>query len=384
MATQDATAASPEMVTQDATAAGPELPGGRVTERVARFWPGLRMLVLGIALLMAGVALAVLAGHQSHGAAAALILLCVLVFIASALVLRGLTAVVPGQARVVQLFGRYRGTIREPGLQWVNPFTNRIAVSTRIRNQESAQAKVNERTVEGAVGMVRLDPAVRPLVIDTRQLGVLASRGLGGRIVFGGLCVLVANCPRTSAKTPARSLTAAALPAGAGYLAVLRCLSRPRRPHGWRRAGHVACRLDRPVHHARVDIGPRQLGMDLVRPEQVGPVPDRVEPVREHDTRVQADEGRDRGVDVFAPLVGHIGVDEHQFAVRSEQLHQSVELAGGDDVVGAKADHHDGAQPAAVREAAHHFQAGRHLPAELGVDVDAWQHGIAVPWHPPP
>jgi regulator of protease activity HflC (stomatin/prohibitin superfamily) len=144
MATQDATAASPERVTQDATAAGPELPGGRVTERVARFWPGLRMLVLGIALLLAGVALAVLASHQGHGAAAALILLCVLVFIASALVLRGLTAVVPGQARVVQLFGRYRGTIREPGLQWVNPFTNRIAVSTRIRNQESAQAKVND------------------------------------------------------------------------------------------------------------------------------------------------------------------------------------------------------------------------------------------------
>ncbi len=29
-------------------------------------------------------------------------------------------------------------------MQWVNPFTRRIAVSTRIRNQESAQAKVND------------------------------------------------------------------------------------------------------------------------------------------------------------------------------------------------------------------------------------------------
>jgi regulator of protease activity HflC (stomatin/prohibitin superfamily) len=44
----------------------------------------------------------------------------------------------------VQLFGKYRGTIRDPGLQWVNPFTRRIEVSTRIRNQESAQAKVND------------------------------------------------------------------------------------------------------------------------------------------------------------------------------------------------------------------------------------------------
>jgi SPFH domain / Band 7 family len=39
---------------------------------------------------------------------------------------------------------KYRGTIRESGLQLVNPFTERIKVSTRIRNQESAQAKVND------------------------------------------------------------------------------------------------------------------------------------------------------------------------------------------------------------------------------------------------
>ena len=115
-----------------------------VSERGARFWPGLRLLVLGIVLLLAGVAVAVLAAHNKGGGAKALIFLCVLVLIAGALVLRGLTSVVPGQARVIQLFGKYRGTIREPGLQWVNPFTDRIRVSTRIRNQESAQAKVND------------------------------------------------------------------------------------------------------------------------------------------------------------------------------------------------------------------------------------------------
>ena len=67
-----------------------------------------------------------------------------LVLITAGLVLRGLTSVTPGHARVVQLFGKYRGTIRDSGLQWVNPFTERIVVSTRIRNQESAQAKVND------------------------------------------------------------------------------------------------------------------------------------------------------------------------------------------------------------------------------------------------
>src|SRR3977135_3614246 len=109
------------MATQDAAAVGPELHGQPGAAGAARFLPGLRMLVLGIVLLLAGVALLVVANHQSQGVAAALILLCVLIFIASVLALRGLISVVPGQARVVQLFGRYRGTIRDSGLQWVNP-----------------------------------------------------------------------------------------------------------------------------------------------------------------------------------------------------------------------------------------------------------------------
>jgi len=144
MVTQDARAAGPDVATQNAAAAGPELPRPPVTERVARFLPGLPMLALGIVLIVVGIVLIVLASHQSGGTNKALIWLGVLVLIAASLMLGGLTPVVPGRPRVVQLFGKYRGTIREPGLQWVNPFTKRIVVSTRIRNQESAQAKVND------------------------------------------------------------------------------------------------------------------------------------------------------------------------------------------------------------------------------------------------
>jgi hypothetical protein len=116
-----------------------------VTEHDARFLPGVRMLVLGIVVLLVGIALVIAAGHLlSGGAAIALIVVGVLVLLVGVFMLRGLTPIVAGQARVVQLFGRYRGTIREPGLTWVNPFTNRIIVSTRIRNQESSQLKVND------------------------------------------------------------------------------------------------------------------------------------------------------------------------------------------------------------------------------------------------
>jgi regulator of protease activity HflC (stomatin/prohibitin superfamily) len=144
MVTQNAGAAGPDLIARDAAAAGPELPSRQVTEREARFLPGLRMLALGIVLVLAGVVLIVAATHQSAGVVGTLTGLAIVVFIVSALILAGLTPVTPGRARVVQLFGKYRGTIRESGLQWVNPFTKRIVVSTRIRNQESAQAKVND------------------------------------------------------------------------------------------------------------------------------------------------------------------------------------------------------------------------------------------------
>jgi regulator of protease activity HflC (stomatin/prohibitin superfamily) len=132
------------MTSQAVTAVASQPAGQPVTERTARFLPGLAMLVLGVALLLGGGALIWLAGQSSGGTKTALAWGAALALLAGALVLRGLTAVAPGRAHVIQLFGSYRGTIRAPGLQWVNPATNRIAVSTRIRNQESAQLKVND------------------------------------------------------------------------------------------------------------------------------------------------------------------------------------------------------------------------------------------------
>src|SRR5215470_1871409 len=103
------------MATQSAAAAGPQQPDQQVTEHEARFMTGLRMLVLGIAGLLAGVALSVVASRQSHGAAAALVVLCVLVFVASSLVLAGLTPVVPGRSRLLRLLGGYAATSPDSG-----------------------------------------------------------------------------------------------------------------------------------------------------------------------------------------------------------------------------------------------------------------------------
>ena len=56
----------------------------------------------------------------------------------------GFFMVHPNQARVLQIFGAYAGTAREPGLRWANPFYTKKAVSTRVRNFESSKLKVND------------------------------------------------------------------------------------------------------------------------------------------------------------------------------------------------------------------------------------------------
>jgi regulator of protease activity HflC (stomatin/prohibitin superfamily) len=118
-----------------------EMPAPRTRERGARAVPGVLMLVMGVLLVAGGVAMFVagLAGDSGW-----LTLLGIVIAVAGFLVLRGLTAVAPGEARVVQVLGRYSGTVRADGLQWVNPIAVRRRVSTRIRNHETDVAKVND------------------------------------------------------------------------------------------------------------------------------------------------------------------------------------------------------------------------------------------------
>jgi len=112
-------------------------------EREAWSIPGFVGLVFGWAALIVGIGLLISGYTRSSGGGAASgwgwVLLAV-----GAFLLSGLVQVVAGEARVVQLFGRYQGTVRTAGLTFVNPFTKRRKVSIRLRNHETAVAKVND------------------------------------------------------------------------------------------------------------------------------------------------------------------------------------------------------------------------------------------------
>jgi regulator of protease activity HflC (stomatin/prohibitin superfamily) len=122
-----------------------DLPTPQVRERIARGasgWPVLALSLLVIALSV--VAFVVGVQHEDSAVVTSLVALSILFTLAALIALAGLTPVAPGEARVLQLLGRYTGTVRTDGLRWVNPLTARRKISTRIRNHETDVLKVND------------------------------------------------------------------------------------------------------------------------------------------------------------------------------------------------------------------------------------------------
>ncbi|WP_032387199.1 MULTISPECIES: SPFH domain-containing protein [Nocardiaceae] len=117
-------------------------PTTTIAERTGWDLPGWSMLGVGLVLFLGGIAAFVLGLVFS---VVALMAVGVALFVLSLPALMGLTLVQPNQARVLQLLGSsYSGTLRTPGLRWTNPLTYRRAISTRIRNHETGQSKVND------------------------------------------------------------------------------------------------------------------------------------------------------------------------------------------------------------------------------------------------
>jgi regulator of protease activity HflC (stomatin/prohibitin superfamily) len=56
----------------------------------------------------------------------------------------GFFTVNPGEAKVLQLLGVYKGTVRQQGLWYANPFVTKQTISLRIRNFETTKLKVND------------------------------------------------------------------------------------------------------------------------------------------------------------------------------------------------------------------------------------------------
>ncbi|MDE3032658.1 MAG: SPFH domain-containing protein, partial [Acidobacteriota bacterium] len=111
-------------------------------ERPARAFTGLPMLLLALAIILAGIGLTIQAGILDAPLRLAYTLPMIAVGI---FLLVGLFVVNPNVAVALQLFGDYRGTVRQEGMAWANPFLSKRKISTKVRSFESQHLKVNDQ-----------------------------------------------------------------------------------------------------------------------------------------------------------------------------------------------------------------------------------------------
>ncbi len=101
---------------------------------------------LATMLLMIVVGLAALAGLIKAGQSQYVpgVLLSLVVLVVDVIMLGGLFIVNPGDAKVLILFGSYKGTVKTAGFWFANPFLVKRKISLRIRNFETQKLKVND------------------------------------------------------------------------------------------------------------------------------------------------------------------------------------------------------------------------------------------------
>jgi regulator of protease activity HflC (stomatin/prohibitin superfamily) len=109
---------------------------------------GWLMLPINLALILGGIAttirVAVLT-DQYGGTAAWFLLATIPTALLGLIFLCGHFTLQPNEGRVLILFGDYRGTVRDSGFFWANPFLTKLKISLRIRNMETQKLKVNDK-----------------------------------------------------------------------------------------------------------------------------------------------------------------------------------------------------------------------------------------------
>ena len=113
--------------------------------------PGIPMLLFNILFLFAiiGAFISYINWLPNNPLPTVLIFVCsislVLLFIFNCFSWAGFIQIEPNEARVMIFFGKYKGTIKDNGFFWVNPFYNKNKLTLRARNLDAAQIKVNDK-----------------------------------------------------------------------------------------------------------------------------------------------------------------------------------------------------------------------------------------------
>lgn len=98
-----------------------------------------------IILLMLAASVFFFFQFKENGMNPLIIVTAILLLILSLFLMKGLMIIQPNHSRVLNLFGKYVGTVKENGWFFVNPFYSAENISLRSQNLESARLKVNDK-----------------------------------------------------------------------------------------------------------------------------------------------------------------------------------------------------------------------------------------------
>ena len=113
--------------------------------KAASGWGMLALSIVGIvvtlALFVVGIAMAVATEDSGESVTlpVVMVVVSVVLFIAWCILVSGFFTLQPGQARVCILFGDYKGTVRDEGFRWANPFYSRSMGSSGTAEDATAE-----------------------------------------------------------------------------------------------------------------------------------------------------------------------------------------------------------------------------------------------------
>jgi regulator of protease activity HflC (stomatin/prohibitin superfamily) len=133
-----------------------------IREREYAALPGLPVFIVLLLVALAS-GYGIFQGGQNQSVLT--VLLCALSVALAVFLMAGLFVVNPNEAKVLQFFGDYVGSVRIPGLRWANPLYTKRRISQRVRNFESSHLKVNDN--EG--NPIEIAAVVVWKVVDTAE-----------------------------------------------------------------------------------------------------------------------------------------------------------------------------------------------------------------------
>jgi regulator of protease activity HflC (stomatin/prohibitin superfamily) len=113
-------------------------------EQIKQSLDGYKAALIALFSFIIGL-LSIIGEAQNSNPSGGVVLFGVFLILTAAFLIKGLMVIEPNYSIVLTFFGKYVGTVKQNGLQFVNPLYTKLKVSLRSQSIESTKLKVNDK-----------------------------------------------------------------------------------------------------------------------------------------------------------------------------------------------------------------------------------------------